>query len=56
VAFMEDERTTLTPPWEAADVPGWSWTEFTVGAATLNWSVCEAVDALCRVVDASPDA
>jgi hypothetical protein len=53
---MEAESTTLTPPWQAADVPGWSWTEFTVGPATLNWSVPEAVDVLCRVVGTGTEA
>jgi threonine aldolase len=56
VEFMEAERTALTPPWEAADVPGWSWTEFTVGPATLSWPVPEAVDVLCGVVGIGTDA
>jgi threonine aldolase len=50
VSFMEREGTTLTPPWEAADVPGWSWTEFTVGRSALEWPVVEAAELLSRVV------
>ncbi|MGI8887739.1 MAG: threonine aldolase family protein [Nocardioidaceae bacterium] len=50
VSFMDEDRTALTPPWEPADVPGWSWTEFAVGAATLEWPVATAVDVLGRVV------
>jgi threonine aldolase len=52
VAFMEHEHTALTPLWQAADVPGWSWTEFTVGRSTLDWPVDEAVDLLAGVVGA----
>jgi threonine aldolase len=48
IAVMEREHTALTPPWGPADVPGWSWTELTVGPATMGWSVEEAADALCR--------
>ncbi|MGI8692603.1 MAG: threonine aldolase family protein, partial [Geodermatophilaceae bacterium] len=42
--FMERERIAVSPPWQPADVPGWSWTEFTVGPATLEWLVDEAVE------------
>ena len=49
VAVMEEERLALTPMWSAADVPGWSWTEFAVGPATMEWDVDEAVDRLARV-------
>ena len=49
-SFMEREGTALTPLWEPADVPGWSWTEFTVGRDTLGWSVDEAVDLLGGVL------
>jgi threonine aldolase len=50
LAYMEAEHTALTPPWQAADVPGWSWTEFTVGPATLEWPVAEVVAVLGRLV------
>ena len=49
VDYTETTRTVLTGPWRAADVPGWSWTELTVGPATLQWSVEEAVEALAEV-------
>jgi hypothetical protein len=39
----------LSPPWFASDTPGWSWTELTVGPATMEWEVDQAVDALVRV-------
>jgi threonine aldolase len=52
VTFMEREHTVLTPLWQPADVPGWSWTEFTVGRSTLDWPVDEAVDLLAGVVGA----
>jgi threonine aldolase len=43
IAVMEADQIALTPPWEPADAPGWSWTEFVVGAATMEWSVDEIV-------------
>jgi threonine aldolase len=51
VAVMETERLAATPPWQdSEDVPGWSWTEFTVGSATMEWSPDEAVDVLARIL------
>ena len=51
VTVMERERLAVTPPWgDSEDVPGWSWTEFTVGPATMAWSAQEAVEVLGRVV------
>jgi len=48
---MERERLAVTPPWgDSDDVPGWSWTEFTVGPATMDWSAEDAVDVLARVL------
>ena len=49
VAAMEGEHLALSPRWSAADVPGWSWTEFAVGPATMQWDVDEAIEALVRV-------
>jgi threonine aldolase len=42
------ERTgdVLSPSWEPADVPGWSWAELTVTAATMGWTLDEAVQGL----------
>ena len=41
--------------WRAAEVPGWSVTELTVGDATLAWEVDEqlaAVDAVLQLARA----
>lgn len=40
----------------AADVPGWSVTEFTVGPATMGWDVDELVQALARIVGSARSA
>jgi threonine aldolase len=51
VTVMERERLAVTPVWgDSEDVPGWSWSEFTVGPATMDWSPEGAVDLLARVV------
>lgn len=51
VTVMEREHLAVTPPWgDSEDVPGWSWTEFTVGSATMEWSAEAAVDLLARVL------
>jgi hypothetical protein len=48
---MERERLGVTPPWkDSADVPGWSWTEFTVGPATMEWSPDRVAHLLARVL------
>jgi threonine aldolase len=41
VSTMEAEGLEISGGWSAADVPGWSWTEFAVGSATMAWSVDE---------------
>ena len=48
VRAMEQERLRLSPPWAAAETPGWSWTEFVVGPATTGLEVDEVVAALVR--------
>ena len=51
VGAMERERLAVSPLWQdSADVPGWAWTEFTVGAATMEWTIDEAVDLLARIL------
>jgi hypothetical protein len=51
VTVMERERLAVTPPWgDSDDVPGWSWAEFTVGPATMDWSPGHAVDVLAGVL------
>ena len=48
---MEHEHLGVTPPWQdSADVPGWSWTEFTVGPATMEWTPQRAVHVLARIL------
>ena len=49
VSAMQREHVSLTPPWRASDVPGWSWTELVVGPATVEWDVDEVVRTLARV-------
>ena len=50
VALMETERIALTPPFIDADVPGWAWTELTVGAVTMEWDPEEAADRLAHTL------
>jgi threonine aldolase len=51
VTVMERERLAVTPPWrDSEDVPGWSWTEFSVGPATMDWSADRAVQVLGQVL------
>jgi hypothetical protein len=48
---MEREHLAVTPAWmDSQDVPGWSWTEFAVGPATMGWSPEGAVNVLARVL------
>lgn len=54
VAHMEQERVALTPSWSPAEVPGWAWTEITVDAATMDWSVEEATSTLAHVLLGNP--
>ncbi len=50
VALMETERIALTPPFIDADVPGWAWTELTVGAGTMEWDPEKAADRLAHTL------
>ena len=51
VHVMEQERLAVNPQWgDSEDVPGWAWTEFTVGPATMEWTPQSAVDVLTRVL------
>jgi threonine aldolase len=49
---MEAEHIA-TPFWHPTDVPGWSYAEVAVGAATLAWPVAEQVATVGRVLDAA---
>ena len=50
VSLMERERVALTPSFRDADTPGWSWTELTVGATTMEWDPVEAAELLARTL------
>ncbi|MDX6307863.1 MAG: hypothetical protein QOI06_909 [Nocardioidaceae bacterium] len=43
---LERDRVALLQPVQPGEMPGTSWTELTVGAATMEWAVDEAADAL----------
>lgn len=47
---LERTRELVSPKWQPADVPGWSWTEFTVAEASMDWTVDEAVQALAALL------
>lgn len=49
--ILEQDRLAIGSPATDADVPGWSWSEFTVGPATTDWPVGEAADLLAALVD-----
>jgi threonine aldolase len=46
VRTLEDERVALLQPLQPGQMPGTAFTEFTVGAGTLDWRVDEAADAM----------
>ena len=50
ISFMELEGVAVCPPFEPADAPGWVWTEFTVGPASMDWSAAEMTDVLTRAL------
>lgn len=43
---LERDRVALLQPVQPGEMPGTSWTELTVGAATMEWDVDEAAAAL----------
>jgi threonine aldolase len=45
VERMERTREALCPPWQSADVPGWSWIEVVVTPHSLTWQVDEIAKA-----------
>jgi threonine aldolase len=51
IATMERTGTALMGWWRAAEVPGWSLTELTVGEATLAWEVDEQLEAIDELLD-----
>jgi len=50
VRRLEDDHVALLPPLRPGQLPGTAWTEFTVGAATLDWDLDEAVAALAALL------
>ncbi len=46
IEHAEQTGDVLSPPWKPADVPGWSWTELTVNAVTMEWTADAAVQDL----------
>jgi len=48
--LMEQEKVLVSWLWTGAEVPGWSFVEFAVGPATMDWDVDDAPDLLVRVV------
>jgi len=42
---MERTRESICGPWQAADVPGWSWIELVVTPNALDWQVGEVAKA-----------
>lgn len=47
---LEADKVVLLHPVSAGEMPGTSWTEFAVGAATMEWDVEEAADALSTLL------
>jgi len=50
VRALEDDHVALLQPLQPGQMPGTSFTEFTVGAGTLDWKVDEAADALATLL------
>ena len=51
LAAVERDKVMLPMQWRAADVPGWVWTELTVGAGTLEVDVAEAADRIAALAE-----
>jgi threonine aldolase len=47
---MERDRVVLCWTLSDATAPGWSWAEFNVGPATMDWDLKEAADALVEML------
>jgi len=54
IVVMERDRIVMPDRWSAADVPGWSWTEITVGPTIVEWPVDEAASVLERLLAPLP--
>lgn len=51
---LETTHEAVSAYWQAAQVPGWSVVEFTVGAATCELGATEVADQLTAVVMGQP--
>lgn len=49
VELLESDGVVAVRNWSQADVPGWSWTEVSVGSATMRWSAREVADVIASV-------
>ena len=50
LASLEQDRVAVLGPLRAGDMPDTAWTEFTVGASTMEWGVDEGADAVARLL------
>jgi threonine aldolase len=50
VAAMERDKLVLCWTLSDATTPGWSWAEFNVGPATMEWDLKEAADTLVEML------
>lgn len=49
VQLLERDRVVAVRGWSAADVPGWSWAEVSVGSATMRSTAREVADVIASV-------
>lgn len=49
IQLLERDRVVAVRDWTPADVPGWSWTEVSIGSATMRGSAREVADAIASV-------
>jgi threonine aldolase len=47
---MERDKVVLCWTLSDATTPGWSWAEFNVGPATMDWDLKEAADAMVEML------
>ena len=50
LTMLERDHTALVSPLNPGAMPATAWAEFTVGAATMEWSVEEAAEAMARLL------
>jgi threonine aldolase len=50
LAAMEQDKVVLCWTFSDATTPGWSWAEFNVGPATMEWDLKEAADAMVELL------